>query len=142
MYRPMPFQWILRLYTTTISMDWKYMYCISRIKEFSKILWTKSIGLNSNIYNRISYFNNQPHLLSHIMKQSFQFKGLENKYSQSKYQCTCVVSLWSNNQTCSDKQHYSTLKIPPSNYVHLHKIIVDSGTTMTVNDKMKCQYRK
>ena len=37
--------------------------------------------MNKGIYNSISYFNNQPHILSHIMNHRLQGKVLDNKIS-------------------------------------------------------------
>ena len=56
-------------------------------------------------------------------------------YSQSKNQCTCVVSLWTNNQPLDYQHQYSTLKTPPFNDVFYQKILQKLGKwlLLTIN---------
>ena len=42
------------------------------------------IGLNINLYNKISYFNIQPQILPHIMNHSFKGKVNYNKLFTEK----------------------------------------------------------
>ena len=60
---------------------------------FSDMFCTINMEINSNIYNRLSYFNNKPQILSHIMIHRLQWKRLDNKIfteQQSKYLCLCT----------------------------------------------------